>query len=143
MKIRISLLVAGCLVLASLPALAQTTPTQINTRITVKAKPNSLHGKVVAPAATGTLDEQCEDKRRIEVFMKKPGGGFKRIARVTSKTDGSWSARAPKEKKVYKISLAKKAFTVSTAYGTLKDVVCSAKTVTGKKVTGSRFKISS
>jgi hypothetical protein len=139
MKIRISLLVAGCLVFASLPALAQT-PIQINTRITVKAKPSSLHGKVVAPAATGTLDEKCEKNRKIEVFMKKPSG-FKRIARVTSKADGSWSARAPKEKKVYKITLVKKAFSDSTAYGTLKDVVCAAKTVKGKKVTSTRFKI--
>lgn len=141
MKIGISLLIVGCLAFAAVPAFAQTTPTVISTRITVKATNSSLRGKVVAPAAAGTLDEKCENKRRIEVFMKKPSGGFKRIARVTSKPDGSWSARAPREKKVYKISLLKKAFSVSTAYGTLKDVVCSAKTVKGKKVTATRFKI--
>lgn len=140
MKSAISLSIAGCLALAAAPAFAQTTPTVITTRITVKATNSSLRGKVIAPAAAGTLDEKCEAKRRVEVFMKKPGGGFRRIARVTSSADGSWSARAPRERKVYKISLLKKAFTVSTAYGTLRDVVCSAKTIKGKKVTATRFR---
>ncbi len=139
MKLPLSLIVVASLAFPAVPALAATTET-ISTRITVKATASRLKGKVVAPAATGNFDERCEKKRKIEVFMKKPSG-FKRIARVTSKADGSWSAPAAQEGKIYKIVMAKKTFAVAPVYGALTDVLCRAKTVRGKKVSSTRFKI--
>lgn len=144
MKSTIVGIAIGAVMLASTPVLAQTEEARVNTSVRVKASDNKLFGRVIAPFDTGVPDERpCEAARRIAIFIKTRDGAFKRIAEVTTSSDGKWSAAARREGAVYKIRVAAAPFTYSPQYGDLREGRCLAAKITGIKVTPLQFKIKS
>jgi len=133
--------VLAVLALASVPAAAQEAePTEVNSSVEVTARPDLLKGRVVAPFEEAGAEGPCESGREVVVSIKTRSG-FKRLSVVETGTDGTWSAAAPREDRIYKVRVKAADFTYSPSYGELQEGRCLATSLVGKKVTARRFKV--